>query len=247
MTYAYRKRNYYSRKYRRNHPYKAAIGRAVYNNGVRAHREMAAVAHDVVKQYVNTEMKHINDNDATFGIPNVAYVRSKLLNGIGEGTGRSEREGQQIKLKSLDLRCQLNRGANQVGTSRCRIMIVRTKYATSLFTFTPDNIMTGNIGGTALALLDYYDVDRVKQYDILYDRIHKTANDGAFPNEISFKIHREWKHGLIQKFDGVGSSDTAISYGAIYLVVAWDGSGVSNDDPTFPVMEWQSRIRYVDN
>lgn len=247
MPYQYRTKRNYSKRYRKRNPYRYYAGKAVYNNGVRSINAMQDIAREVVKTYVNTEWKHKNSSTSTVSIPNdgsgYQYI---LLNGLAEGPGRNERTGQQCKIKTVDVRLNVEKGGTQTANRQIRVMLVRAKFNTA-GALDPDNIVAGSMGGTQLALLDFYDTDNIRQYQVMYDRVHRVNVDGADPEEYNIKIHREFKQGLLERFDNQTSAEGSISYGGIFLIIAYDAAPNGGTSTDYPIFSYQTRVKYIDN
>ena len=222
-----------------------SVNRALYKTGKRTIATeqalapiMYRIAKDVVSEVTNSELKHFGHSEPwdTVTVGNNSYI----LNDINAGTGASNRIGRQMKIKSVDCRVQIKRGSTG-GARLCRLMLIKANHDTG-GVFNPDDVTSGVLGGSETAIVDFYDTDETKNYTVLYNKFFQLGDEGAAAELHYISIHKEFKNGFIVQYSGTGASESDISHGALFLVLAVDMTGAGS-----PQISFQSRVRYIDN
>ena len=191
-----------------------------------------------VKRALNVEFK---ESIVDQNIPNVTaaatVANSQIwcLNGLTQGIGSAQREGNQVEFKSLSIHGWF------AGTSTtdhiARLILFKVK---GLNGATPTQAELLD-GASAPAILDFYNLDNVPQnYQVLADKTYSLHyNNDQFKK---FSLHLN-DMNCKTRYQGTSSAYTDISTNAIFaMVVVTDLTGAPAAD-----MRVVSRIRYVDN
>jgi len=217
-----------------------SVNKAVYNNGKRslaAERRLVNIARNEISKVVNVEYKH---HGASTGFTTVNPSVVYLLNGIGEGDGASNRDGRQIKLTSIGIRGMVQMTGSASPTVM-RISVVRVNFLIG-GTFGASDFLSGTNGGSDTAIFEFNDTDEQKNYTTLHNEWISLGDEGAFGSYKMFEWYKQYKDGWHVQYNTGTAVESAVSHGALFLVVSTNHSGASP-----PQMSFQSRIRYIDN
>lgn len=211
------------RRYRGNyHPYIKASAPAV---GYMAWK----VANKVVKKYVNVEKGH--HTTGTSSSPDSAGTVIGLTL-IDQGDDYNKRTGRQIKVTSLALRFIVNQHASATET-QTRIMLVRDREQDGVIPTVTG--ATGVLSSANVQAFPYY--DNMRRFTILYDKVITHSSNGS---QSTFRKYYK-KMALKVRYDGTTASQAHQKENNLYLLL------ISNEATNTPTVNWESKIRYIDN
>lgn len=214
----------YKRTYRKRTTKKKPAPTAWYNKKYSA-MQVASQAWKTakyVKSLLNVEYKH---HDDSFNVNVSTTGDLNHLSNITLGDTGNTRDGSSIKLTGLNIRYCLTKHASAT-QDIVRFMIVQC---------TLDNVPT-TVGILKTATIQSLrDLSQTKKWKVLYDRIHTLNTDKPEVfNSINIKSfpdnHIQW--------DTDGTSPKS---GALYCLA------LNTDAVNEPVIDLQSRLRYIDN
>lgn len=189
--------------------------------------------HDVgvLKRYVNTEKKVI-DNNLTL-VPNNTVGTVSCLNAVAQGDGNNQRDGSSIKMLSVQLKGDIT--IDSLATrSRVRVLLLLTHDADGA-------IPTLSAGtGQVLSALDiyaYYNKDTIHKFNILWD--HTWCLDSDARDRVKF--NKYFKLSQKVRYDGTGGANTDLSKNAIYCLF------LSDEGANIPSIHMLTRMTFVDN
>lgn len=186
------------------------------------------------KKLLNVETKYVDAYGAqtpSFGSPSIV-----CCNAIAQGDGGSTRDGDQVKVRSVQGRMLFrNDTANPV---MARYMLVLDKQGDSANP-TLAEILEGST--TAIqSLVSPLNMDNKMRFKVLLDKevILQPNNQAGLWKEVKF--YKQFKDGVRTRYSGTGAAATDISSNPIYLI-CWNNTstGVPYDN--------YIRTRYVDN
>lgn len=139
--------------------------------------EKASKALTLVNKLKNTsEIKW--DTQTVTQNSNWSAAQWSFLNDLPEGTGPSGRIGEQIRVKSLDLRMQFRPAGTGALKFPVRLIIFREYDGATIIT--PANMFIGGVGST-FAHLKPFNPTYQHDYKILYDRTFNPDGSFEFP------------------------------------------------------------------
>lgn len=200
--------------------YAAAVGAGV---GAYVLAKKAYKAAKYVKSLVNVEFKH-HEPSFTGTVPSTGNVT--LLTEIGTGDTNITRDGESVRLKSLQLRGTYAIDPTTATNQKVRMLVIRWNDDS---TPTIGNILQGGL------VNDFYNLDETNKFKVLVDK-YFTVNTVDRPQKdfvIKLKLNDicKWK----------SSTGSDVQTGHFYLV---DLSDQATNPPT---ASWQGRLRYIDN
>jgi len=194
-----------------------------------------AVGLNEIRKLINVEHKYIDTNvinstSSTTGV--VTY-----LNGIGQGDGISDRDGDSIRILKFQLAGCVFRNNASTANETVRVLVVRDLQNQGAIIAGTDVLETM---GTSVAPYQFIDMLNGHFYNnrftIVYDELFAiNANDqnAPFRFETSHPCHIAYR----------GTTNTVASAGAgAYFLVA-----ISNTSSNTPYVDFSSRIIYTDN
>lgn len=199
---------------------------------------MSAIARKIVKQYVNTEHKFIEDVQGT--PQNVAYdniQRMPLTPFLSQGTSTQSRIGNSVKWTLLSHKSTLTYNPTGPNTQTVRVMVVKTKFANS--NATPINVIL-SASTPALYINAFRDLSNVRNYQVFYDKKYTLTDDNPTAN-INFNRKLQMKTRY-----QVGSNNgniTDVEFGQVDIYYISDVANAS--DP--PTVKHATRARFIDN
>lgn len=206
------------------HPYVKASAPAV---GYVAYKAAQMVA----KKWLNPEFKsHELDTNTNFDdTGEVIY-----LTGIAQGDADNTRDGDSIKATGMSLNMTLTQNAAATETF-VRIMLIRDNDFAG--TNTP---VIGGAGGVLDTTDDFRamkNLDQTRRYHVLYDKMHIIHSVNGRTKYI--KIFKKMSHHVRYVDTGAGSGSGG--NGALWLMI------ITNEDTNLPNVNYQMRLRYLDN
>lgn len=226
-------KRYKKKKYSKPNNYRRVSGETMAAN-------MGVAGYKLAKKalsYLNVEFKEasVDQNIPVCG-PAASVANSQIycLNGLAQGSGDVQRNGNQVEFKSLSLH---GRFAASTSSHILRMIIFKYKGINGQ---TPTTAEVLN-SASAPVELDFYNLDNVPQnYQILSDKIHMV--DSQQQRLKYFSLHLN-DMNVKTRYQGVTSAYTDISTNAIFMLVVsqpLDGTSATS-------VRINSRIRYVDN
>lgn len=190
-----------------------------------------------VKQLVNVEFKSYGAALSAATGYDTPFISN--MSTIAQGDGPNDRDGNSVKLQSLDIRGWLTYYGGQ---SPCRIMVVQSTDGTNLSDIT--TLLDADLSN--VYSLAFRDLNNTQNFKVLYDRVFDMDNiqmfDKSFNIHIDFKKTRPGvkKHITWTQADTAGTSFTG---GQLYIVAISNITDAANACG----FSYQSRIRYTDN
>lgn len=181
------------------------------------------------------ELKHVDTTssgtfDHSGGSPGIV-----LLNGIVAGTGKSERVGRKILMKSLELRIKFQKGTN---SNNIRMLIVYDKQANQTLPTCADVV---NVTTSALDPYQAKNLDNAERFVILKDVNIDFANSGSVAPVTWFqKIFL--RLNLPVRFDSTAGGYTDITSGSLVLMF-FDNNSTGS---AYSTCYYGARVKYSD-
>lgn len=192
------------------------------SNGKKSnYKKMYQIAKKVVEK--NREV-HQADTSAFLIVSNTATITH--LSTIAQGDGVTNREGNTVKLLSIQLRASY---VTTDATNIFRVILFRWKDRS-----TPTAAQVLNSSSNPLSTLNN---NTSKMYHILYDKL--IATDTYNPIRVTKKFLNYQKRPYTISFEGSGASD--YSEGNIWMLVLSDSGSIGH-----PTMDYYMRLRFVD-
>lgn len=189
----------------------------------------ALLTANYVRKLINVEYKFLDGSVAASisTTPSVNY-----LTNIGQGDGESNRDGDSVKIKSLQLAYTLSGNTSADATFvRCIIGIDKLHSGTDV---------TAS-GGTDNSLLTNTDMtsqrdrDNSKRFIVLYDKVHSFSNNG--PETYYKKIFK--KFNMKTQWDGTNGTDRRVNH---LFFIAYSDQATNT-----PTLAMRYRTTYIDN
>lgn len=178
---------------------------------------------------LNTE-EHIDDSSLTATPTQTGTLGSLAM--PAQGVGSDDRQGDQIRLKSLHFNGKLSIHASAtVSVVRIIIIVDKCNTITSIA-----QAMNSTYTGTARAPYATFNRDTRQNFRVLMDRTYQLESG---TNElIHFKFNKRWKKGPIVEFNEAASTVSSNAVKVIFL------SDSTTNNPSFDCV---TRTTYVDN
>lgn len=191
----------------------------------RSERKIAKVCKQVIQQHEAQEVeKKYHDLAAAPGGAGSTGVFYSFTSTIPEGTGSEQRIGQQVTVKSLQVRYRL---LYQDTTNLMRVIIFRwfQQGTPSLSQILQDTVTVPWISPTNRLLSEFINV--------MYDNLVTldATNNFQYVDKIFIKKN------MNVTFDDAGNPD----YGHVYMLVLSDSAAIPH-----PTIEFYSRVRFTD-
>lgn len=183
-----------------------------------------------VRALLNTEVKHLDTNvtSATQGTTALVTPLTKMAQGVNG----SQRNGQQVKFRTLRLRINIQRNALATSVAdHVRVIVFRFHY--------PDGALpTANkILESPTDYLSYFDPNEARAYRVLFDRVVTLTSDS--PDRI-LRINRT-RLNSISKYDTTAADTAGLVSGHFFVLY------LSDTNTNSPYVGFNSRMMYVDN
>lgn len=220
----------------RTTPY-SSKGRAVQPYGRRAFATARAVGETAmtalkiardVKKMLNVEVK--NKDVPRSANTSFDTLGCALISGLNQGTGSESRNGEQIKLQSVQLQGSVVHNAAGDDSQIVRLMLVRYNAMNGVGPVATDLLSEDNVDG-------FREMDTSGRYHVLWDQKFVVSADSPmllFDEYIKTSAHIKY----------IGSTDATADQGAGALFFC---NVSTQTTANYPVINWASRIRYVDN
>lgn len=222
----YKKKNYSKRNYSQSHFH------YFKKNDSLAMKALKAVAN--VKKALNVEYKYADfDNTVTVtNAPTWANGNIFSISGVLQGTGESNRVGNQVEFKNFSIHATLQQSAS--GTYQATRFIVFKHKSPQGGQPTVSEVLDATSG--APYLNSHYNLDNVPQaIQILSDKIYHTNNDMPY-KRLNLNIQKDVKTRYISN----GGTYADVNTEGVYILILFNGSGYSQ-------ARISTRVRWVDN
>lgn len=179
-----------------------------------------------VKGLLNVEYKNIDTSVSL--VPDTTAVSSVLINSVGQGDDRTNRDGRSIRIKYITakLTITLVEDFNIV-----RLILVCDREAENGVALDSKFLQFNSVNSL-------YNIDGTKRFKVLYDKIFSMDKDKS--NQIHIKFNK--RLGTKVKYQGTSTGIANIETNAYYLLA------VSNATfGTAPGIVGYTRVRFVDN
>lgn len=219
----------YRRRYRRRRPYRRRRYRRGGGNQLTYWNMGKKVARDVwrLKQMVNVEYKNIDTAPGNKTCSSTANLI--LLNPCSRGDDATDRDGRQIRMKSVYLKGSLVIHASATATW-VKIALVCQKEARGTLLTTAQVYETEEINALR-------ELDNRRDVFILWDRVFRLNSDNSMMHwEKYFKIDMKTVFN-----SGNAGTIADIESNALYLYI------LSNEATNTPTCNVSCRIRFIDN
>lgn len=214
------------RRYRRRAPTRGAIyGRAA----TQLYKDVKTL-----KNLINVEFKY---HDTQFSQQAHTTGAILSLNFVSQGDGATSRDGDQFRMKSLELHGAVALPSAATRPNNTRLMLILDTEPTGALPALTD-ILDDQSG----AINFYYaprNLDNRTRFIVLKDW-HYTVNPNGTE---AYQINHYRKLDIKTLFNGATGSITTLKNNHLFLLVAGDEASGANN-PTYAL---SSRIRYVDN
>lgn len=190
----------------------------------------------LLKEVVNTEFKYLDtDQTATFNITPSAISSKFLLNGLQHGDIAVTRNGESIRIKSIEINYSLlfNATANY---SHVRVLVVVDKQANAAAPALSDVLAQG--GTLSTNIYSPRNLYNKKRFFSLHDQTY-VLNQDAQP-----MVHNRYyrKMDMHTVYNGGDAGTIAdITSNSIYVFI------FSDESTNYPAGNLYGRIRFVDN
>lgn len=227
-----RYRKYFTRKRERGFkgPFKRRYGftRQAFKDTYTVASKALSIAKQV-KGLINVEWKHL-DTTVAANLTNTPTIN--YLTKIAQGDGESSRDGNSVKLKSLQFRYQITGNSSAEATyARIIVGIDKLHSGTDVTAAgTSDNSLLTAQTNTATR-----DLANKKRFIILYDRVHSISNTSK---EVLFRQYFK-KFNMKVEFNGVNNTDMRSNH---LFIVAFSDLAAN-----YPSWRYNTRIRFLDN
>lgn len=202
-------------------------------------RVVAKVARNVVKSAAERKY-HDEQITAQAGSYDSALVQ--VLNDPAQGDGDTQREGDSIRMTSLQFRGSIDFTATPAGIGRLMIVLMkpgnRALGSASTITYDLDDVL--QIGATSHSYISPYHHDNRTRFQVLYDRTF-SSQDSAAAGQYA-RVHINKVIGLKQKLCQFDAASTRMSKNCI--VAFWFSNQLAAGNP--PTLDMYSRLNFMD-
>lgn len=180
-----------------------------------------------LKSLVNVEFKYDDTTVSGGNVDNNGTVT--YISGIQQGDAGTQRDGNQVKVVSLQLRGEVSQNPSATDTTLRTMIVCDTKPRSGVGISITDVLDTINVNS-------FRNLNNRKRFWIMYDRNTYLSINGSRTRKIP-----AWYKKLQMKlvFDGAANNDST-SY-SIYLIQ------ISDEATNTPVVDWRTRLRFIDN
>jgi hypothetical protein len=176
---------------------------------------------------INVEYKNHSVNITSQAIDNVPNFA--LMNGIATGTNDSDRVGKSLKITSAMIRAVVTLDPTTPTNTFCRFMVVLDKQSNSTTPTMTDILDT-------ISVHSFRNTEKGKRFTVLTDRRFSITTEK--PQYVFNSYHKLNTH---VEYDGTGSTEASISTNSLWFIF------FSELASNAPVMNYQTRVRYIDN
>lgn len=184
---------------------------------------------------INVEFKYADDTQTL--TPYVATPDFALLTGVPQGDSAASRDGNSVKITSLDLNVIVQPHTSSPQRGTIRMVLVRDENS-STASIAPGDVYSSAVGA-APEILAQRNVSFTKRYTILKEKI-VTIDPNNGPAEKYVQMHLTFV-GQHLKFNGIAATNQ--TDGKIYLLCYSNMTALGQA----PQITYSSRIRFIDN
>jgi hypothetical protein len=193
-----------------------------------------AVGLNEIRKLINVEHKFVDVNDTSASTRNGTVT---LLSPIAQGDNISEREGDSIKVQSLELYGGVFRDPASTSNEGVRVLIVRDLQNAGAAPTAADILQAVGTAYAPYQAIDFLNgSDLNKRFTIVYDEL--TFVDTYHPTQM---LSMKTNHDCHVFFRGTGSTVASSGNGTYFLVVVSDAATNSAN------FYFSSRLRFTDN
>ncbi len=184
-----------------------------------------------VKGLVNVEFKQITVQ-RTVGTVGSSSTHTELTN-LSRGDDDTQRDGNQVRLKSIHIKGFLKQADNDARTI-IRLVVVLDKQ-TNQAQATFSDIYADNTVGDAV--ISPRNIDNMRRFNILWDKIITLDTDSSGLKAFNFYK----KLNIPLRYDGNAGDITDLTSNSIQFIQ------VSDEGTNLPLITFSARLRFVDN
>ena len=194
-----------------------------------------------VRRFQLGEWKYVDNSNAKDINSTPSFT---LLNGIASGVGASQRVGQKVAVRSLEIRAQAWVTATTGVTNMCRAIIVQDRQANAEVIGSITDVLQANNSMSPRSLPNR------KRFKILWDKfflvggvLNGAGTGSNIPEQKLFKSYIKFKRPIFTDFNaGEDALIGSITSNAIYLVLLGNiAAGATDANLTYYI-----RVRYTD-
>lgn len=192
------------------------------------------MAHNI-KKLINVEYKKI-DTANTISVGTATITNLTL---IPQGDDNNERVGNSILHKYVTFKSNLSGNTSNTAIGAVvRMVIFRFARSDGTIPSVGDILETTNNPLSAYAR----DLTRRDDMEVIRDKLWTVTNStGSAKSILQYKFNYTFPENKHQKFTGIGSTETSVKSGGVYMLL------VSDQTVNSPEFDFYSRITYVDN
>lgn len=184
---------------------------------------------------LNVEYKYADDTQTL--TPFVGTPDFALLTGVPQGDTAASRDGNSVKLTSLDLNIVVQPHPTTPSRGTIRMVLVRDENS-STASIAPGDVYSSAVGA-APEILAQRNISYTKRWTVLKEKII-TIDPSNGPAERYYQIHLNFVNQHL-KFNGVAATNQ--TDGKVYLLCFSNIVGLGSA----PQITYSSRIRFLDN
>ncbi len=184
------------------------------------------------KKLLNVEYKHHNVGQLSTAITDAGIFTT--LSNLTEGSTSTARDGGQVKWTSFRLSYSIALHAS-ARLSLVRILVVQDKQTNQALFTLADLLFDATVQD---AIFSPYNINNASRFNVLYDRVHSLADNGA--NQIVTRTVIK-KLNIKMRYDANAGSINDNSQDSLALIFISDQT--TND----PTISFQYRGRFIDN
>lgn len=199
------------------------------------------IASKIARQ-LNVEKKYVDTFwSSTYS---AAAPSLQLLNGVEQGDGGQQRNGDQVKFVSLQWRGRVENHASDYNITS-RVIIFRDKQHQPGVTLSATGLQAALLDD--LSVFSFNNMDNKMRFEILSDKLMTVGRDVsstvASMDRKNFRAYKKLgKNGLKVRYDGTTATAADIASNPIYAFVYCDSGGTLDS-----AINVRFRMRFVDN
>ncbi len=193
-----------------------------------------AVGLNEIRKLINVEHKYVDAGDS------VAATQAGVvaaLNLIAQGDSVSQRDGDAVKLQTLEFQGHVYWNSSSTQTDVVRIMIVKDAQNTGALIAGSDVLQAAGSVHSATCFPNFINSPNIQsRFSILLDQI--VAVDSSHRSEI---VRFRSTHDVHLYYRGTGATASDLASGALFLVI------FTSSTLNTPAVTWDSRVIFTDN
>lgn len=241
MPYQSRNRRY-KRKYNRNYRTQTSSNPTWSSTAIKVATPAmqaiaAAAAQRIIKNYLNVERKLSEDSNTALNVAYDNIQRLDLTPILLQGDTAGSRSGRSVKWVTIQHNANIIK-QDSTNQNTVRVMVVWVKSVGGQATSTAE-ILDGQ-AGAANYITAFRELDNASNYRVMFDKVYTLTDDKPTLNFRFFrKVALRTKYALSTSVDSISS----VEHGHLYAFYLSDIANAS----TPPVLDYQTRSRFVDN